>query len=94
MTKRETYIGKMKAELDLLDAKMSHVEAQAAEARADIREKYQEEMAKLREQSRLAGVKLAEMRSSGEDNWEKMKAEMEKVRDAFTHSFRYFKSQV
>jgi sRNA-binding protein len=94
MTKRETYIGKMKAELDLLDAKMSHVETQAAEARADIREKYQEEMAKLREQSRLAGVKLAEIRSSSEDNWEKMKAEMEKVRDAFTHSFRYFKSQV
>jgi hypothetical protein len=50
-------------------------------------------MSKLREQSRLAGAKLDEMRAAGEDNWEKMKAEMEKVRDAFTHSFRYFKSQ-
>ncbi len=94
MTSRESYIGRMKAELDILDAKMSHVEAQAAEARADIREKYQQEMAKLREQSRLAGVKLDEMRASGEDSWEKLKTEMEKVRDAFTHSFRYFRSQL
>jgi hypothetical protein len=93
MTSRETYIGKMKAELDLLDAKMSHIEAQAAQAKADAREKYQEEMAKLREKSRLAGAKLDEMRAAGEDNWGKMKAEMEGVRDAFTHSFRYFKSQ-
>jgi len=94
MTTRETYIGKMKAELDLLDAKMSRVEAHAAQAKDDAREKYHEEMAKLREQSRLAGVQLDKMRATGEDNWDKAKAEMEKVRDAFTHSFRYFKSQL
>jgi len=94
MTSRETFIGKMKTELDVLDAKMRTVEAQAAEARADIREKYLSEMAKLREQSRLAGAKLEEVRAAGEDSWEKMKADMEKMRDAFTHSFHYFRSQI
>jgi len=31
---------------------------------------------------------------AGEDSWDKMVAETEKVRDAFIHSFSYFKSQV
>ena len=94
MTRRETYITAMKAQLDALDAQMQHVEAKAAEAKADARDKYHEEMAKLRAQSKLAAAKLDDMRLAGEDSWEKMKTEMEKVRDAFTHSFRYFKSQI
>jgi hypothetical protein len=63
-------------------------------AQADARDKYHEEMAKLRAQFKLAAGKLDEMRLAGEENWEKMNTEMEKVRDAFTHSFRYFKSQI
>lgn len=51
-------------------------------------------MAKLRQQSDLAVAKLEELKAAGEDSWEKMVAEMEKIRDAFIHSFSYFKSQV
>ncbi len=51
-------------------------------------------MAKLRQQSQLALAKLDELRTAGEDTWETMVAEMEKIRDAFTHSFHYFKSQL
>ena len=94
MTTRTDYIDKMKGQLDELDAKMSRVEAKATEARADAREKYKDEMGKLRHQSKLASTKLEEMKLAGEDKWEKMKDEMEKIRDAFTHSFNYFKSQV
>jgi hypothetical protein len=94
MTTRDAYIAKMKLQLDELNAKMSAVEARAKEAKADAREKYDEEMNKLRAQSRLAVAKLDELKAAGDDSWDTMVAEMEKVRDAFTHSFNYFKSQL
>ena len=94
MSKRDLYIEKMKLQLDELNLKMGQVELKAKEAREDAREKYKEEMAKLRKQSTLAVAKLDEMKAAGEDSWEAMVAQMEKVRDAFTHSFKYFKSQL
>jgi len=94
MTKRDDYIEKMKLQLDELDAKMDKLEAKATEAKEDVRAKYKEEMSKLREQSRLAKGKLLEVKAAGEDKWEAMVSEMEKVRDAVIHSFNYFKSQL
>ncbi len=94
MTTRDDYIEKMKTQLDDLNDKMTQVEAKADEAKEDARAKYKEEMAKLRHQSKVAGKKLEDMRAAGMDNWEAMMTEMDKLRDAFTHSFHYFKSQV
>ena len=94
MTKRDDYIEKMKLQLDEVNAKMSELEAKAKEAKADARAKYADQMAKLREQSQLARAKLDELKATGEDSWDAMVAEMEKIRDAFVHSFNYFKSQV
>ena len=94
MSKQEVYIAKMKHQLDELDAKMGKLEAKAQEAKENARDKYREEMDKLRQQSRLAKGKLAELVAAGEDSWETMVTEMEKIRDAFVHSFKYFKSQL
>lgn len=94
MSKRDAYIEKMKDQLDDLNAKMSELEAKAQEAKDDARAKYKEEMKKLSKQSKLAIAKLDEIKSAGEDTWESMVTEMEKVRDAFKHSFNYFKSQL
>ncbi|MBK7677178.1 hypothetical protein [Accumulibacter sp.] len=94
MSKRDDYIEKMKLQLDEVNAKMSELEAKAKEAKADARAKYADQMAKLREQSQLAVTKLDELKAAGEDSWDAMVAEMEKIRDAFVHSFNYFKSQV
>lgn len=93
-TKRDEYTAKMKLQLDELNAKMDALEAKAHDAKVEARDKYREEMAKLRHQSSLAKTKLAEIKAAGEDSWDKMVAEMDKVRDAFTHSFNYFKSQL
>ena len=93
-SKRDAYIEKMKLELDELNAKITKVEAKAREAKEDARDKYKEEMGKLRQQSKLAAAKLDELKAAGEDSWDTMVAEMEKIRDAFTHSFHYFKSQL
>ncbi|MCP5228538.1 hypothetical protein [Accumulibacter sp.] len=94
MSKRDDYIEKMKLQLDEANAKMNELEAKAREAKADAREKYAQEMGKLRQQSQMALSKLEELRVSGEDSWDSMVAEMEKIRDAFVHSFKYFKSQL
>lgn len=87
MSKRDAYVDKMKAQLDGLNEKMNTLEA-----KGEAREKYQAEMTKLKNQSQVAKSKLDELKSAGEDKWDAVVAEMDKVRDAFVHSFNYFKS--
>jgi chromosome segregation ATPase len=94
MTKRDEYIQKMKSQLDALNATMDEVEAKAKDAKDEARAKYREEVARLRNQSKLAAAKLEDLKSAGEDRWQAMVAEMDKTRDAFVHSFHYFKSQI
>lgn len=93
-TTRSEYTAKMKRELDTLNAKMETLQAKASEAKAEAQQKYKSEMSKLRHQSQLARAKLDEISGAGEEGWDKLVAEMEKLRDAFVHSFRYFKSQI
>ena len=94
MTTKNVYIETMKTQLDELNTNMNKIEAKAKEAKAEARDVYLEEMRKLRHQSKLAVAKFDEVKLASEDSWEKMVTEMDKVRDAFTHSFHYFKSQV
>lgn len=94
MSKRDEYVEKIKLQLDELNAKMTVLENKAQDAKDDARDKYKEEMRKLRHQSKLAVAKLDELKAVGEDSWTSMVSEMEKVRDAFKHSFNYFKSQL
>ena len=94
MTTRDTYINKMKVQLDDLNLQMDKLEAKAQEAREDVRDTYRAEMAKVHAQSKIAMAKLEELQASGESTWDAMVAETEKIRDAFVHSFRYFKTQI
>jgi predicted nucleic acid-binding Zn-ribbon protein len=94
MSKRDEYVEKIKLQLDELNAKMTALENKAQDVKDDARDKYKEEMRKLQHQSKLAVAKLDELKAAGEDSWASMVAEMEKVRDAFKHSFNYFKSQL
>ena len=94
MNKRETYINKMKTQLDELNTTMDALEAKASDAKDSAHEKYVAEMAKLREQSKVTKAKFDDLVEAGEDKWDNMVEEMEKVRDAFVHSFNYFKSQL
>ena len=94
MTTRAEYITKMKHQLDELNVRMNHLDAKAEEVKDDVRAKYKEEMAALRHQSKLASAKLESLVAASEAGWESMIDEMETIRDAFTHSFNYFKSQV
>ncbi len=94
MTKRDEYVQKIKSQLDALNATADEVVAKALDAKQEARAKYKEEVATLRHQSKMAAAKLEELKSAGEDRWEAMVAEMDKLRDAFIHSFHYFKSHI
>jgi hypothetical protein len=94
MTKRDEYTAKIKTQLDDLNKQMDELSAKAADAKADARETYNAEMAKLRHQSKLAVAKFEELKLAGEGTWDKMVAEMDNISDAFVHSFKYFKSQL
>ena len=94
MSTKDVYIAKIKLQLDELNDSMNQLEAKTNEAKVEAREKYKQEMVNLRHQSTLAVAKLEEVRSTTEEKWESLVTEMEKVRDAFKHSFSYFKSQV
>lgn len=94
MSNRNAYVAKIKLDIDQLNAKMAEIEAQAKEARAEVKDKYAKQMDKLHANSKIAMAKLDEIQAASEDSWQKLVTEMEKLRDAFTHSFHYFKSQV
>jgi predicted nucleic acid-binding Zn-ribbon protein len=87
MTQRTAYIEKMELQLDKLNKKMSGLEATAQEAKEEARQKYKDDMNKLRQQSKVAVAKLDELKAASVDSWESMVTDMEKMHDAFTHSF-------
>jgi hypothetical protein len=94
MSKKDLYIASMKKQLDELNQAMAALSDKAHEAKLDAKEKYDAELLKLQEQSRLAVAKLEELKQAGEDKWEDLTSSVETLRDAFTHSFHYFKSQL
>ena len=94
MSKRDEYIAKIKLQLDELNANIGAAETKLHAAKAEVRDKYKEEMSKLQAQYKHAAVRLDELKAAGEDSWEAMVAEVEKVRDALKHSYNYFKSQL
>lgn len=94
MSKRDVYIEKMKHQLDELNVEINELEDKALEVKEEARAKFKEEIDSLKLQWQVATDKFAALKASGEDSWDAMVDEMEKVREAFVHSFRYFKSQL
>ncbi len=94
MTKRDEYTARMKTQLDELNAGLSRLEADAAAVKADARAQYQEQMQKVRAAGQAARAQFDSVVASSEEAWAQLVAEMEKLRDAFKHSFNYFKSQI
>ncbi len=87
MTQRTAYIEKMELQLDKLNKKMRGLEATAQEAKEEARQKFKDDMGKLRQRSKVAVAKLDELKAASVDSWENMVTDMEEMHDAFTHSF-------
>lgn len=94
MTTKDKYVAKMKSEIDDMNAQLDKLAAKSKSAKKDMEAKYKQEMADLRAQSSKASAKRDELKEAGEDRWESAVAEMDKIDDAFKHSYNYFKSQL
>ncbi len=94
MSTRDTYIEKIRLQLDELTVTLNELEIEAKQVKNEVRAKFLLEMAKLREQSLLAVDKLDELKADGEESWKSLVAETEKIQGAFVKSFHYFKSQI
>jgi hypothetical protein len=93
MKTRADYIAAMKVQLDELNVSMAVLEAKAKQASADMQAKYKSGIDTLRKQQVQALDKLEELKQAGDDSWEHMIDNMEKVRDAFVDSYKHFKAQ-
>lgn len=94
MSRRDEYVERMKQQLDDLNAQIDELEQKAEKSQADLKTKYCEQVAELRKLSAAARKKLDDLRAAGENRWDLLMAEAEKVQKAFVHSFNYFKSQL
>ena len=94
MPTRDEVIANLKGQLDSLNAKMDELEARASQASGEAKADLEKRMQHLREMGQPAKDKLAELRASGEGQWEKLTGEAEKYSKALKHSFNYFKSQI
>lgn len=94
MSKREEYIAKIKAELDELNEDLGKLEARAKEASESARAKYEEQMKEVRGLAAELRTELDKVRAAGEQAWNDLTEEVERVRKALVHSFNYFKSQL
>ena len=94
MSKRDEYIELMKKQLDELNAQVGELEKKAKAGQEVLEDKYAEHLAHAKELSASAMAQMNELRTAGEDRWEELVEEGEKVRKAFVHSVNYFRSQL
>ena len=87
MPQRDTYIELLELQLEELNKKMLSLEASAQETTEDARQKYKEEMSQLRQQSKVAVAKLDDLKAASVDSRGNLVTNMEKMNDAFKHSF-------
>jgi hypothetical protein len=94
MSKRDEYVEMMKKQLDELNVQIGELEAKAQAGQEGLKKEYEEQLANMKEHSQAAVMKLNELKSAGEEKWDELIAEGDKVYKAFVHSVNYFKSQI
>lgn len=93
-TQRDEFVERMKNQLDDINAQLTEYEEKADEAGEKARADYDAQIDKLREHGKQMQVKLEELRGASEDSWDRMMEETRKLRDAFIHSWNYFRSEM
>ena len=93
MSRQDVYVATIKLQLDELNADLKKLESRGREATRDAQTRFDRELRTLRELSTQAGARLDEMQDAAQGTWHTLVADMEKLRDAFAHSFHDVKSQ-
>ena len=87
MSTKESYKEKIEAEVDLAQAKLAELKAQARSSAADAHIKYDDQIDKLQQKVDVARDKLKELGEVGEDSWEHLK-------DGIEHTWKDLNSTV
>lgn len=90
---RQKYARRMRAQLDDLTLTIASLEKRVRETMGEMREKHYRQLLELRRQLHSATAQLCKLKSADEDSWEKMAAEMDRLRDSFVRTFLSFKNQ-
>lgn len=88
MSMKEIYEQKLQAQLDEWNAEIEKLNAKADGAKADTQLEYRKKMEELRAMQEAAAYKLAELKNSGDDAWEDLKAGMDNAWDSLGNAVK------
>ena len=79
--KRKAYEEKLEAQFDEWNAQIALLKAKADKAKADAKIEYYKNIEALQHKQEVAGTKLHELKTAGDEAWEDVKAGAEKAWD-------------
>jgi predicted nucleic acid-binding Zn-ribbon protein len=94
MSKRDDYVAKLKQTVDELNEKISDLEVKANHAQTEAKAEIEKQITSLKEQAKPLTDKLDHWKEASEEKMDEYLKEAKKIRDAFVHSYNYFKSQL
>ena len=94
MSKRDEYATKLKETVDEFNEIIAELEVKAGQAQAEVKAEIEKQIASLKEQAKPLTDKLDQWKEESEEKMDEYLKEAKKIRDAFLHSFNYFKSQL
>lgn len=90
---KEDYIGKVQKEMDELEAELDALKTEARKTTAKAKAKLDGEIKVSEDKWKTAERKFTELKSTGADAWESMKAGVDKAMDDLKQSFARNKKQ-
>jgi ferritin-like metal-binding protein YciE len=94
MSKRDEFVEAMKRQLDETNDQIDELEVRLNAGKEKLGVTYDDQMKNLRASAAAVKKKIDEIRAAGDERWEALVVEGEKIQKALVHSFNYFKSQL
>ncbi|MFO7579363.1 MAG: hypothetical protein R6W74_04010 [Nitrosomonas halophila] len=88
MSTKEAYKQKLEAEVELAQAKLAELKAEAKGSAADTRIKYDEQIGDLEHKVEAAKTKMKELGEASDDAWEHLKDSAENAWDKLSEAVR------
>jgi hypothetical protein len=88
MSTKEAFKQKVEAEVELVQAKLAELKAQAKSSAADAQIKYAEQVDELEKKVAATKAKLKELGEASEDTWERLKDGVESAWDALSSAVK------
>jgi nucleotide-binding universal stress UspA family protein len=92
--KRKVYVDKVEAQLKEWGTEIDILKAKAEKAKAEAKIKYYEKIKDLRAKQESLGLKLQELKGSGEEAWEEVKTGVDRAVKDLKEAFKRAKSRL